>query len=59
VLVWVLLGVLLGAAGIAVLGWFALRLWRQVRELGRDVAAAAERIESATAAIPELRPPAR
>ena len=41
---WVLFGVLLGAAGIAVLGLLTLRLYRQVRRLGRDVSAASARI---------------
>jgi hypothetical protein len=44
VLGWVLFGVLLGAAGIAVLGLLTLRLYRQVRQLGRDVSAAGARL---------------
>jgi hypothetical protein len=44
---WVLFGVLLGALGLAVLGLLTLRLWRQVRQLGRDVSAASARIAAA------------
>jgi hypothetical protein len=56
VLGWVLFGVLLGVAGIGVLGLAGLRLWRQARALGRDVAAASARREQARAALPERRP---
>jgi hypothetical protein len=48
VLGWVLFGVLLGAAGLAVLGVLTVRLYRQVRRLGRDVAAAGARIAAVT-----------
>ena len=43
-MLWVLLAVLLGAAGIGVLAALTVRLYRQVRRLGRDVAAAGARI---------------
>jgi len=45
---WVLAAVLLGAAGIGVLAALALRLYRQVRRLGREVAAAGARIAAVT-----------
>ena len=45
---WVLFGVLLGAAGIAVLGALTVRLYRQVRQLGRDVSAASAKIATVT-----------
>ena len=45
---WVLFGVLLGLAGIAVLAGLTVRLWRQVRQLGRDLAAAGDRISAAS-----------
>jgi sulfite exporter TauE/SafE len=48
VLSWVLLGVVLGAAGIAVLGALAFRFYRQVRQLGREVSAAGARIATIT-----------
>jgi hypothetical protein len=46
--VWVAFYVGIGALGIAVLGAFAYRLYRQVRAFGRDLKAASERITSAT-----------
>jgi hypothetical protein len=48
VLWWVLFGVLLGAAGIGVLAALTVRLYRQIRRLGRDVAAAGARIAAVT-----------
>jgi hypothetical protein len=52
VLGWVLFGVLVGAAGLAVLGVLTVRLYRQVRQLGRDVAAAGARMAAVTAEVP-------
>jgi uncharacterized membrane protein YedE/YeeE len=57
VLFWVLFGVLAGAAGIAVLGLLTLRLWRQVRQLGREVAVAGERIARASDELQRVTPP--
>jgi len=54
---WVLFGVLLGAAGLAVLGVLSVRLYRQVRRLGRDVAAAGARIGAATEQLSRAAPP--
>ena len=45
---WVLFGVLLGAAGLGVLAALTVRLYKQVRRLGRDVAAAGARIAAVT-----------
>ena len=56
VLVWVLVGVLLGAGGIAVLAGFTLRLWRQVRRLGRDVSAASDRLARAADELSRMTP---
>jgi len=56
VLWWVLSGVLLGGAGLAVLGALTLRLWRQVRRLGREVAAASARINAASADLERAAP---
>ena len=53
---WVLVGVLLGAAGIAVLGALTLRLYRQVRRLGRDVSAAGARLAAVTAEVQQAAP---
>jgi hypothetical protein len=56
VLGWVLFGVLLGAAGIAVLGLLTIRLYRQVRRLGRDVSAAGARIATITQEMQQAAP---
>jgi hypothetical protein len=56
VLTWVLLGVVLGAGGVAVLGGLTWRLWRQVRQLGRDVAAAGARITAASEELTRVSP---
>jgi len=56
VLGWVLFGVLLGAAGIAVLGALTVRLYRQVRQLGRDVSAAGARISAITEEMQRAAP---
>ena len=39
---------------LAAVGW---RLWRQVRQLGREVAAASDRIGRASAELQRLAPP--
>jgi hypothetical protein len=46
--VWVALYVGIGVLGLAVLGAFGVRLFRQVRQLARDVKAAGERIAAAS-----------
>lgn len=56
---WVVLFVPLGVISVVVLGLVALRLWRQVRQLGRDVAAAGDRINRASAELSQAAPPAR
>jgi hypothetical protein len=56
VLWWVLFGVLLGVAGLAVLAGLTLRLWRQVRRLGREVSAAADRLSAASTALERAAP---
>ena len=48
---WVLFYVGLGIAGIAVLLAFTVRLWRQVRTLGRTVSEASRKIGEASAAL--------
>jgi hypothetical protein len=56
---WVILYVGLGVLSIVVLALLTLRLWRQVRQLGRDVAAAGERVNSAMSEIAQISPPHR
>jgi len=53
---WVLIGVLLGAVGIGVLAVLTVRLYRQVRRLGRDVAAAGARIAAVTDELERASP---
>ena len=51
---WVVLYVVLGVLSIAGLALLTLRLWRQVKQLGRDVAAAGERINSAMSEMEQI-----
>ena len=53
---WVLFGVVLGAAGVAVLAMLTIRLYRQVRQLGRDVSAAGARIAAVTEEMQRAAP---
>jgi len=48
---WIVLDVALAVAGLVVLGLLAFRLWRQARALGREVAAAGERLGVAAATL--------
>jgi hypothetical protein len=48
---WVALFVPLGILSVAVIALFTLRLWRDVRQFGRTVSEAGDRIASATAAL--------
>jgi hypothetical protein len=56
---WVVLYVVLGVLSIAVLALLTLRLWRQVRQLGRDVAAAGERVNAVMTELEQISPPRR
>jgi hypothetical protein len=56
---WVIGAVLLLVSGIGVLAAITVRLWRQVRQLGRDVAAAGERLARATDELQRVAPPAQ
>jgi hypothetical protein len=56
---WILGAVVLAVAGLVVLALFTLRLWRQVRQFGRDVAAAGERIAQASDELQRAAPPPR
>jgi len=51
---WALLYVAIGVVSIAVLGLLTLRLWRQVRQLGREVAAAGERVNQAMSEMEKM-----
>lgn len=55
---YVVLFVSLGVVSLAILGLLTLRLWRQVRQFGRDVAAAGERVSRATDELQRVAPPA-
>jgi hypothetical protein len=56
---WVVLYVVLGVLSIVVLALLTLRLWRQVRQLGRDVAAAGERVNAVMTELDQISPPRR
>ena len=47
-----------GVVSLVALGLLTLRLWRQVRQFGRDVAAAGERIARASDELQRVAPPA-
>ena len=57
-MVWVALFVPVGLVSVALLGLVTWRLWRQVRQLGRDVSAASERINRASEELQRISPPA-
>jgi hypothetical protein len=56
---WILLYVGIAVLGLAVLGLLALRLWRQVRQFGRDVAAAGAKIAAVTDQLAQISSPKR
>lgn len=56
-LLWVLLYVGIGVIGLGVLTGLTIRLWRQVRQLGREVAAASARIAAAGDDLAQAAPP--
>jgi hypothetical protein len=56
---WVVLYVVLGVLSIVVLALLTLRLWRQVRQLGRDVAAAGERVNAVMTELEQISAPRR
>ena len=55
---WVALFVPVGLVSVVLLGLVTWRLWRQVRQLGRDVSAAGERINRASEELQRISPPA-
>jgi hypothetical protein len=56
---WIGVDVALAVAGLLVLALLTLRLWRQVRQLGRDVAAASSRIATASDELARISPTER
>jgi ABC-type transporter Mla subunit MlaD len=54
---YVALFVSLGVVSVVVLGLLALRLWRQVRQFGREVSAAGDRIARASEELQRAAPP--
>ena len=57
VLFWVLLFVTLGVVGLGILAALTVRLWRQVKALGREVSAASARIAAADEELQRAAPP--
>jgi hypothetical protein len=53
---WVAFYVVIAVLGLAVLAALGFRLWRQVRQLARDVGAAGERIAAASAQLSAIEP---
>lgn len=56
---WIVLYVALAVLGLAVLAGLTLRLWRQVRQFGRDVSAAGERIAAVSEELAKVSPSGR
>jgi hypothetical protein len=56
---WIALYVGLAVLGLAVLALLTLRLWRQVRQFGRDVSAAGAKIAAVTDELAKISPPSR
>jgi hypothetical protein len=57
--VWIGIDVALAVLGLLILAGLTFRLWRQVRQLGRDVSDAGARIAAAQANLSKLAPPRR
>jgi hypothetical protein len=53
---WIGIDVALAVLGLFVLGGLTFRLWRQVRQLGRDVSAAGARIAEASEQLSSVAP---
>jgi hypothetical protein len=54
---WIGIDVALAVLGLLVLAGLTVRLWRQVRQLGRDVSAAGARIADASEQLSTVAPP--
>jgi len=55
--IWIALYVGLAVLGLAVLALLAFRLWRQVRQFGRDVSAAGAKIAAVTDELSRISSP--
>lgn len=56
---WIALYVGIAVLGLAVLGALTIRLWRQVRDFGREVGAAGAKITALTDELARVSPPPR
>jgi hypothetical protein len=54
---WIALWVGVAVLGLVVLGLLTFRLWKQVRQFGRDVAAAGAKITRVTDELAKVSPP--
>jgi hypothetical protein len=54
---WIALWVGVAVLGLVVLGLLTFRLWKQVRQFGRDVAAAGAKITQVTDELAKVSPP--
>lgn len=54
---WIVLWVGVAVLGLVVLGLLTFRLWQQVRQFARDVAAAGARITKVTDELAKVPPP--
>lgn len=56
---WIVLWVGVAVLGLVILGLLTFRLWKQVRQFGRDVAAAGAKITKGTDELAKVSPPPR
>jgi hypothetical protein len=56
---WIALYVGVAILGLAVLAVLSIRLWRQVRQFGRDVSAAGAKISAVADELARISPPGR
>jgi hypothetical protein len=56
---WIAFYVGIGVLGLAVLAALTVRLWRQVRDFGREVGAAGAKITALTDELARVSPPPR
>ena len=56
---WIAFYVGIAILGLAVLGILTMRLWRQVRDFGREVSAAGAKIAELTDELSRIAPPPR
>lgn len=55
-MLFLVIDLVLVVAGLLILGLLSLRLWRQVKALGAEVASAGERLADAAAALDRVSP---